>query len=123
MTDAPRLRLAWSRWARRRSGSRAALIACTALTGATAFGGAAAAGPTGGVATPGVTNAPTITTSGSTTQVKLNQSRTIIDWKTFDVQKGEAVDFVFDNRSGLVLNRVDGKAAIDGVLKGCVVTC
>ena len=111
-----------------RRSARATLLGRTALSGALgvlalAAAGLAQAGPTGASIPAGVARAPTITTRGGDTQVKLNQSRTIIDWNTFDIAKGEKLDFLFNSKTGIVLNRVDGPATIDGALNGCVVTC
>ncbi len=111
------LSAAWNR-----PGPRRVLFACTAA-GALATASGAGAGPTGAQAAAGVTHAPTITTSGGDTRVQLNQDRTIIDWKSLDVGKGEKLDFVFSDKTGIVLNRTTGPATINGQLNGCVVTC
>ena len=60
---------------------------------------------------------PTIAGSGSTMTVDLRANRTIIDWQSFDIGRGESVTFAFDNRSWTVLNRVaSGAINIDGQL-------
>jgi filamentous hemagglutinin family protein len=80
----------------------------------------ARAAPAGASVPAGVASAPTITSSGSVTDVKLNQSRTLIDWNSFQIGKGETVNFRFDNGSDVVLNRVLGQAVVDGALNGLV---
>jgi filamentous hemagglutinin family protein len=71
-----------------------------------------------------VTRAPVITTpNANSTIVALKQNRTLINWSSFDISKGQQVDFLFQNNSAIVLNRVSGPALIDGKLLGCVVTC
>jgi filamentous hemagglutinin family protein len=71
-----------------------------------------------------VVHAPVITsTSANSTTVTLKQTRTIIDWSSFNVSQGQQVDFLFANNSGIVLNRVNSLATIDGKLLGCVITC
>jgi filamentous hemagglutinin family protein len=71
-----------------------------------------------------VSHAPVITTpSANSTIVALKQNRTLINWSSFDISKGQQVDFLFQSNSGIVLNRVSGPAMIDGKLLGCVITC
>ncbi|HEY4031987.1 MAG TPA: filamentous hemagglutinin N-terminal domain-containing protein, partial [Caulobacteraceae bacterium] len=78
------------------------------------------AAPAGANIPAGVTAPPTITTTGPVTDVKVNQARTLIDWSSFDIAKGEAVNFRFNAGSDIVLNRVLGQAVVDGTLNGLV---
>src|ERR1700744_5502397 len=80
----------------------------------------ARAAPSGASIPAAVAAAPTIATSGSTTNVKLNQSRTLIDWSSFHIVKGETVNFLFGANKDIVLNRVSGVATVDGALNGLV---
>lgn len=66
--------------------------------------------------------APTINQAGGNTTVTLGGSRTVIDWDRFDINSGERADFVFANRSDIVLNRVGGAAGstINGDLNGMI---
>ena len=55
----------------------------------------------------------------NTTTVTLGGSRTVIDWDKFDINSGDTANFVFANRSDIVLNRVGGAAStINGNLNG-----
>ncbi|WP_447728304.1 YDG domain-containing protein [Sphingomonas koreensis] len=58
----------------------------------------------------------------NTTTVTLSGSRTVIDWDQFDINNGDTANFVFANRSDIVLNRVGGAAGstINGNLNGRV---
>lgn len=61
---------------------------------------------------------PTIGGSSSVLDVNLNAARTIIDWSTFNVSGSEAVNFYFDQRNWIVLNRVTNSAInIDGTIR------
>jgi filamentous hemagglutinin family protein len=66
--------------------------------------------------------APTINQAGGNTTVMLGGSRTVIDWDRFDINSGERADFIFANRSDIVLNRVGGAAGstINGDLNGMI---
>ncbi len=66
--------------------------------------------------------APTINQAGGNTTVTLGGSRTVIDWDRFDINSGERADFIFANRSDIVLNRVGGAAGstINGDLNGMI---
>jgi filamentous hemagglutinin family protein len=65
--------------------------------------------------------APVISQSGGTTDVTLGGSRTVIDWDRFDLQSGDTANFIFANRSDIVLNRVGGAAStINGDLNGLI---
>ena len=73
---------------------------------------------------PQVGHPPVITTpTANLTTVALQQSRTLINWQSFDVAQGQQVDFLFQTSSGIVLNRINSLAAIDGKILGCVATC
>ena len=75
-------------------------------------------------ATPAQSNGtgPTIDQSvPNTTTVTLGGSRTVIDWDKFDINGGDTANFVFANRSDIVLNRVGGAAStINGNLNGTI---
>lgn len=75
-------------------------------------------------ATPAQSNgsAPTIDQSvPNTTTVTLGGSRTVIDWDKFDINSGERADFIFADRSDIVLNRVGGAGStINGDLNGLI---
>ncbi len=65
--------------------------------------------------------APTINQAGGNTTVTLGGSRTVIDWDRFDINSGERADFIFANRSDIVLNRVGGAGStINGDLNGMI---
>lgn len=67
--------------------------------------------------------APTVDQSvPNTTTVTLGGSRTVIDWDRFDINTGDIANFVFANRSDIVLNRVGGAAGstINGDLNGMI---
>jgi len=66
--------------------------------------------------------APTIDQSlPNTTTVTLGGSRTVIDWDKFDINSGDTANFVFANRSDIVLNRVGGAGStINGNLNGTI---
>ena len=110
-----------------RSGARAGLMRRTALGGVLvvmANAGAAAASPVLSSIPSQVVHAPVITTpSANLTSVTLKQSRTLINWSSFDIAQGQQVDFLFQNNAGIVLNRVGSLAVINGKLLGCVITC
>ncbi|NYT40317.1 filamentous hemagglutinin N-terminal domain-containing protein [Sphingomonas sp. R-74633] len=74
-------------------------------------------------ATPAQSNgsAPTINQAGNTTTVTLGGSRTVVDWDKFDINSGDTANFVFANRSDIVLNRVGGAGStINGNLNGTI---
>ena len=75
-------------------------------------------------ATPAQSNggAPTIDQSvPNATTVTLGGSRTVIDWDKFDINSGDTANFVFANRSDIVLNRVGGAGStINGNLNGTI---
>jgi filamentous hemagglutinin family protein len=49
---------------------------------------------------------PTISSTAGTTNVGLNAPRTVIDWSTYNVAGGEAVNYNFSARNWIVLNRI-----------------
>jgi len=110
-----------------RNSVRARLMRRTALGGVlmiVAHAGVAAASPVLSSIPAQVVHAPVITTSNpNLTSVTLKQSRTLINWSSFDIAQGQQVDFLFQNNAGIVLNRVNSLAVIDGKLLGCVITC
>ncbi|MBB4840785.1 filamentous hemagglutinin family protein [Sphingomonas kyeonggiensis] len=75
-------------------------------------------------ATPAQSNGTTPTIDQSvpnTTTVTLGGSRTVIDWDKFDINSGDTANFVFANRSDIVLNRVGGAGStINGNLNGTI---
>lgn len=57
----------------------------------------------------------------SNTNVGLDQQRTIIDWRSFNISSGETTRFFFGGNNWIVLNRVSqGSASINGNLYGCL---
>jgi filamentous hemagglutinin family protein len=110
-----------------RTHARARLMRRTALGGVLlvmANSGVASALPRLAGVPASVTRAPVITSpNANTTAVSLKQSRTLIDWSSFNVSQGEQVNFVFQHNNWIVLNRVNSLAKIDGKLLGCVITC
>ena len=74
--------------------------------------------------TPAQSNGTTPTIDQSvpnTTTVTLGGSRTVIDWDKFDINSGDTANFVFANRSDIVLNRVGGAGStINGNLNGTI---
>ena len=61
-----------------------------------------------------------ITASGATTNVRLNQPRTIIDWNSFNVAQGQTVNFNFNSGTDIVLNRTPGTLTVNGAVNGLV---
>jgi len=57
------------------------------------------------------------------TDISTGASRSIVDWTSLNVTSTEQLNFFFNNRQDIVLNRVAGSASIDGILRGCVSTC
>ncbi|MDR7868078.1 MAG: filamentous hemagglutinin N-terminal domain-containing protein [Sporomusaceae bacterium] len=70
--------------------------------------GPAWAAPSGGVVTGGTA---TIATSGATTTVTQTTNRAAINWQSFGIAAGEAVNFVQPSASAVALNRVVGNSA------------
>ena len=97
---------------------------CGALYGLTAlFPTFAQALPTGGL--PEVSaggGLPTITSTTDTTNVKLNAPRTVLSWTSFNVKPGESVNFAFDAKTWIVLNKIIGlqPSKIEGMITGKV---
>ena len=79
--------------------------------------------PTGGAAqvAPGAT-LPDISRAEGRITVKLNAPRTAIQWSGYDLAPDELVSYHFDQRSWIVLNRIDSAtpARIEGVVEGRV---
>ena len=80
----------------------AGCLVCAAL----AVCSPAKAGPTGGQVAAG---AATISNQAGTTQVQQTTHRAIVNWRSFDVSKGEAVIFNQPSANALTLNRVTGE--------------
>lgn len=57
--------------------------------------------------------------------VNLGSDRTLVDWSSFNVAQGSALNFNFGagHNDWIVLNRTTGQAAIDGTLNGCLSNC
>ncbi len=70
--------------------------------------GPAWAAPSGGTVTGG---AATIATSGTTTTVTQTTTRAAINWQSFGIAAGEAVNFVQPSSAAVALNRVVGSNA------------
>ena len=107
-----------------RFGLYARTALCGALFGLTAiFPTSAQALPTDGL--PEVNaggGLPTITTTIDTTNVKLNAPRTVLSWTSFNVTPSESVNFAFDAKSWIVLNKIIGlsPSKIEGTITGKV---
>lgn len=96
--------------------SREALLRSTALIALLAIGlDANAQAPQGGTV---VSGDATITRQGSTTVIRQESGRGVIDWRSFSIGSDEAVRFDQPNRSSVTLNRVTGAeiSRIDGRL-------
>lgn len=65
---------------------------------------------------------PSISSTPGTTNVVLNAPRTVIDWSTYNVAAGEAVNYNFAARNWIVLNRIQDNTAptIAGTITGTV---
>ncbi len=63
----------------------------------------AGAGPQGGVVRGGDAS---IVTNGPRTTIRQNSDRVVIDWRSFDIDEGEAVRFLQPGKSAIALNRV-----------------
>ncbi len=72
--------------------------ATTALTGQDV-----AAGPKGGVVKAG---GATISTRGGATTINQSGQKVVIDWKSFDIDANEAVNFIQPGKDSIALNRV-----------------
>jgi filamentous hemagglutinin family protein len=90
------------------------LLSCAALSVTANYPAAARTLPNGGHY---VAGAGGIVTSGATTTITQSSKRGIIDWKSFSIGKGDAVQF--DNGAGATLNKVTGGnlSTIAGQLK------
>ncbi|KSB89116.1 hypothetical protein AS593_04275 [Caulobacter vibrioides] len=110
-----------------RSQRRAKLLAASALCGvATMLVHPALAGTL-----PGIPSAGNITVSSGgsqplitfpdaiTLQIDLNAPRTVINWSSLHLSSGDAMNFLFDSASDIVLNKTTSQIAIDN---GAVVT-
>ncbi len=64
-----------------------------------------------------------VASGGGVTDITLGASRSIVNWNNLGVASGDTLNFHFDNRGDIVLNRVTGSASIDGAVNGCVGTC
>lgn len=64
-----------------------------------------------------------VASGGGVTDITLGASRSIVNWSSLGVTAADTLNFHFDNRGDIVLNRVTGSASIDGVVNGCMATC
>jgi filamentous hemagglutinin family protein len=90
---------------RARRNRRALSQTIVALSAGVALCGPAHAAPAGGQVAAGQAS---ITPQGTTTVVKQNSARAIINWQNFDVAAGETVAFQQPSASAITLNRVAG---------------
>jgi filamentous hemagglutinin family protein len=90
---------------RARHNRRALSQTILALSAGVALCGPAHAAPAGGQVAAGQAS---ITPQGTTTVVKQNSARAIINWQNFDVAAGETVAFQQPSASAITLNRVAG---------------
>lgn len=90
---------------RARRNCRALSQTIVALSAAVALCGPTHAAPAGGQVAAGQAS---ITPQGTTTVVKQNSARAIINWQNFDVAAGETVAFQQPSASAITLNRVAG---------------
>ncbi|MEL6792422.1 MAG: filamentous hemagglutinin N-terminal domain-containing protein, partial [Pseudomonadota bacterium] len=77
--------------------------ALAAFAFASVYAPDAAAGPKGGQVKGGQAQ---ITTQGQRTTIRQNSDRVVIDWKSFDIDADEAVEFLQPGRTSVALNRV-----------------
>lgn len=98
-----------------------------ALAAGAAFAALLAAGPAAALPVPGSGPAtiggggsqPIIQVGSNSVGIDLNAPRTIIDWVSFNLGPGEQAQFRFDQRSWIVLNRVQTSAInINGQVTG-----
>ncbi|HEY0625865.1 MAG TPA: YDG domain-containing protein [Allosphingosinicella sp.] len=107
---------------------RPALLARTALGSALLLLAAAEAGAQSTVAgnigsiTGNQGNSTGVGTVGNTTSITLGNSRTVLNWNgDFNLASGSTLNFVFNGRNDIALNKVDaGSATINGVLNGTI---
>lgn len=74
------------------------------------------ANPTGGAVTSG---SATITNSGNSTVINQTSQQAIINWQSFNINKGQTTQFVQNNSSSVALNRINpsqGASQIYGTL-------
>ena len=110
-----------------RSPRRTSLLAASALCGVAAM----LAQPALAGTLPGIPGAGNITVSSGgsqplitfpdaiTLQIDLNAPRTVINWSSLHLSSGDAMNFLFDSASDIVLNKTTSQIAIDN---GAVVT-
>jgi filamentous hemagglutinin family protein len=89
--------------------------ATPALAQVTGVGTVTGAGSNGG--------APGIVSGGGVTDVTLGGSRSIVNWSSLNVTSSESLNFHFNSRGDIVVNRVAGAAAINGALTACLASC
>ena len=98
----------------------AGLLSALTATGANALPGAITSQKASGA----LPSAPLLTgPAGKQTEtVTLNSQRSLIDWASFNLVKGETVDFQFGakNSNWIVLNRVGSATSIDGTVNGFI---
>ena len=93
-----------------------------AATGPMTVPGLPVQAPTAPQVAGGNANQPLVSVTGNTMTVGTDASRTLIDWNSFTVAQGNAVNFTFNNRSDVVLNRLVNSTPvmINGGLTGTV---
>lgn len=64
--------------------------------------------------------APVMVTTDRVTDISLGAPRTILSWTSFNLSADQTVVYRFQDRGGIVLNRVSGQAAIDGQIEALV---
>ncbi|MEJ0010452.1 MAG: filamentous hemagglutinin N-terminal domain-containing protein [Alphaproteobacteria bacterium] len=95
---------------------RGILWLTTLCYGAVICAPASLANPEGGIVSAG---SATITSSGTTTTIRQQSDRAVIDWRGFDIAPNETTKFIQPSSGAMVLNRVNGNSAtqIDGALQ------
>ena len=64
--------------------------------------------------------APVIVQGSRTTDITLNAPRTILGWSSFNLGSDQSVFFRFQDRGGIVLNKISGVATINGQVEALV---
>lgn len=85
---------------------------------ASGAGGTVNAGTINGQFTSSGSGGATISNpTGTTSEITLGSSRTLLGWDSFNLASGNTLNFIFGGRGDIVLNRVDaGAATINGAL-------
>ena len=80
------------------------LLLSTSLTACTLFASLALANPDGGVVSGGTT---TIENSANRVDIRQSSDRAVIDWRSFNIDKGETTQFHQPSSSSLTVNRIN----------------